>query len=62
MYTTVSADKNNEAKQEPSPCNGSIYSSRINSEEAGEEENVDVVIAMGKRPTWDSNFVKTACR
>ncbi len=32
--------------------------SRINSEE--EEDNVDVVVATEKRPTWDDNFAKKA--
>ncbi len=39
---------------------GPIYLCGINSEE--EEKNVDAVKATEKRPTWDANFVKKACR
>ncbi len=55
-YTT---DKNNEARQEPSPCNSDLYMCGINSAEEEEEKNVDTaVIATEERPTWDANFVK----
>ncbi len=40
MYIAVSTDKNNEAKQESSPCSSSIYVRGINSEQEEEEENV----------------------
>ncbi len=53
MYT---ADKNNEAKREPGPCNSSIYVCGINSAEEEVDENVDVE----KRPTWDVKLVNRA--
>ncbi len=56
----ILVDKNNEAKQEHSPCDSSIYIWGINSEKEEEEKNVDVVVATKKRPTWDADFVKRA--
>ncbi len=56
MTFTMLADKNNDTKQELNPCNRSIVVCGINSK--GEEENVDAVMAMEKRPTWDAYSVR----
>ncbi len=56
MYAAILVGKNNEATQELSFCNRSIYLCGMNSEE--EEENGDALIATEKRPAWDVNFYK----
>ncbi len=70
MYAIILADKNNEAKREPSICNSSIYVFN-KLWRKGRGRDVDVVTVMEKRPTrgaerawgkylyacWHSSFV-----
>ncbi len=55
MFAAVLVNINTEAKREWSPCNRSIYVCGIKSNEKEEEEYVNVVVMMKKRPTWDAS-------